>query len=119
MYSIFMVSLVYPVVVHALWSENGFLSNSLAKPLLGVGALDYAGGAVVHYTGGVTALVATWVLGARKGRFTNSKGELLDKPKDIAGHSVSLQAMGTLVLWFGCKSLQLFSLLLLSIMTNP
>jgi hypothetical protein len=60
--------------------------------------------------GGITALVATIVLGPRKGRFTNSKGERLDIPRDIPGHSVSLQVMGFLILWVGCKLLFVVSL---------
>lgn len=102
-YSVWMTGFVYPIIVHSLWSANGFLSPFANTPFLGIGAIDFAGSGVVHMSGGATALIATWILGARKGRFTNSSGERLEKPKAIAGHSVSLQVMGTLLLWFGCK----------------
>lgn len=103
-YSLFMVAFAYPIIVHSMWSANGFLSPTTEDPLLGVGAIDFSGSGVVHLAGGVTALIATSLLGARKGRFYNNKGELLDKPKDIAGHSVSLQTLGALCLWFGWLS---------------
>lgn len=102
-YSVFMTGFVYPIVVHSIWSTNGFLSASATNPFNGVGVIDFAGSGVVHLTGGSTALVATYVLGSRKGRFVDSEGNVLESPKEIAGHSISLQAMGTLMLWFGCK----------------
>jgi Amt family ammonium transporter len=102
-YCIFMISACYPVVAHALWSVNGFLSPHLKDPFLGVGSIDFAGSGVVHVTGGATALIACCILGSRKGRFYDTLGEPLLQPKEIPGHSVSLQAMGTLTLWFSCK----------------
>ena len=53
-YSVMLTGWVYPVIVHAVWSTQGFLSPISAKPLFGVGMLDCAGGAVVHVTGGFT-----------------------------------------------------------------
>jgi len=95
-YSIFMSTFVYPVVVHSIWSVNGFLSPFVAEPFLGVGAVDFAGGGVVHMTGGMTALVAACILGPRKGRFAED-GDDDSKPKKIAGHSIALQVMGVLM----------------------
>jgi Amt family ammonium transporter len=103
-YSFFMTAFVYPVIAHSVWSANGFLSAFATDPFLGSGALDFAGSGVVHMTGGTTALIATIVLGSRKGRFYDSTGQLLPAPKEFPGHSISLQMMGTLALWFGCKS---------------
>jgi len=94
---------VYPVVAHAIWSSNGVLSAFSANPYRGIGVVDFAGSGVVHTTGGTTALIATYILGARKGRFHDSRGRLLEKPREIPGHSTALQLMGTMVLWFGCK----------------
>lgn len=102
-YSLFLCGFVYPVVSHAVWSANGYFSTGLNDPLRDVGTIDFAGSGVVHITGGTTALVATAVLGARTGRFRNTMGELLEVPKEFPGHSMALQLMGTLVLWFGCK----------------
>jgi ammonia channel protein AmtB len=91
-YSIILSGFVYPVVVHALWSPYGFLSGDNIDPFLGVGVLDIAGSGVVHCTGGVTALVATYVLGPRRGRFHDEQtGELLDTPNLIKGHNIGLQ----------------------------
>ena len=57
-YSFFLPGFVYPVIAHALWSDNGFLSPTAENPRLGVGCIDFAGGGVVHVTGGSAALVA-------------------------------------------------------------
>jgi len=84
-------------------SNNGFLSITNIDPFLGIGALDFAGSGVVHITGGTTALLATLVLGPRRGRFYDAQGEPLETPKPFPGHSVALQLLGTMALWFGCK----------------
>lgn len=100
-YSLYMTGWVYPVVAHSIWSANGFLSAFRTNPFLGSGCIDFAGGGVVHLVGGTTALVSAVILGPRHGRFYNNDGEPLTKPKAIPGHSVSLQLMGVLALWFG------------------
>jgi ammonium transporter, Amt family len=102
-YSVYITGFVYPVVVHSVWSNNGFLSSVNANPLWGIGAIDFAGSGVVHVTGGMTAMIAVVILGPRKGRFYDSRGRLLAVPRAFPGHSVALQLMGTMVLWFGCK----------------
>jgi len=43
LYSVFLVGFVYPVVAHAFWSSNGWLSNTATDPLWGSGAIDLAG----------------------------------------------------------------------------
>lgn len=106
-YSVFLAGLIYPVVAHSVWSENGFLSHDNTTPLFGTGAIDFAGSAVVHLTGGSIALYATLVLGPRRGRFYDAQGEPLETPKPFPGHSVALQVLGTMILWFGCKSMPL------------
>eukprot|EP00591_Stephanopyxis_turris_P000846 CAMPEP_0195515732 /NCGR_PEP_ID=MMETSP0794_2-20130614/6701_1 /TAXON_ID=515487 /ORGANISM="Stephanopyxis turris, Strain CCMP 815" /LENGTH=585 /DNA_ID=CAMNT_0040644205 /DNA_START=127 /DNA_END=1884 /DNA_ORIENTATION=+ len=100
-YSVALTGFIYPVVVHAVWSPNGFLSPLNANKLWGSGMIDFSGSGVVHITGGVTALVATKILGSRRGRFYDSRGEKVANPKPIAGHSPSLQVLGTFILWFG------------------
>jgi Amt family ammonium transporter len=102
-YSMFLAGFIYPVVAHSLWSNNGFLSNFNADPFLGSGAIDFAGSGVVHLTGGVTALFATMILGPRRGRFHDSEGAPLATPKPMPGHSIAMQLLGTMILWFGCK----------------
>jgi Amt family ammonium transporter len=103
-YSFFLAGFVYPVVVRAIWSSDGFLSAFSAEPLGGIGTIDFAGSGVVHCTGGFTALLATLIVGPRIGRFYDEDGEPLAEPKNIRGHSMALQLMGTMTLWYGCKS---------------
>lgn len=100
-YSIMLAGFVYPVVAHLVWSNNGFLSISNSTPFLGIGSIDFAGSGVVHITGGTTALLATLVLGPRRGRFYDAEDRSLETPTPFPGHSVALQMLGTMVLWFG------------------
>ncbi|ABL66656.1 ammonium transporter [Chlorobium phaeobacteroides] len=53
---------VYSPICHWVWAGDGFLFNLGAK-----GAIDFAGGTVVHISSGVTALVAALYLGKRRG----------------------------------------------------
>lgn len=101
LYSTFLVGFCYPVVAHAFWSTNGFLSNTATDPLWGSGAVDLAGSGPVHMTGGVCALVAAIILGPRRGRFYDEDGNPLEEPREFAPHSVALQFLGTFCLWFG------------------
>jgi ammonium transporter, Amt family len=126
-YSVVLAGFVYPVIAHTIWSPFGFLNALNEDPLFGVGVVDFAGGLVVHVTGGVTALFATIILGPRCGRFHDEQGRKLDKPQEFPGHSIALQVsiigwrpgcfphfaapfflihvpiqmLGTLTLWFG------------------
>ncbi len=54
--------LVYNPLCHWVWAEDGFLYNMGAN-----GAIDFAGGTVVHISAGISGLVAALYLGARKG----------------------------------------------------
>lgn len=54
--------LVYNPLCHWVWASDGFLYN-----LGGMGAIDFAGGTVVHISAGVSGLVAALFLGARRG----------------------------------------------------
>ena len=101
LYSVFLVGFVYPVVAHAFWSTNGFLSATSSYPLWDSGIIDLAGSGPVHMTGGVTALVAAIILGPRIGRFYDKDGNPLDEPHEFPPHSVTLQFLGTFCLWFG------------------
>jgi hypothetical protein len=65
-----------------------------------MGMVDYSGSAVVHFTGGITALYAACILGARRGRFYDREGRPLAKPGLTKGHSIALQMLGTMILWF-------------------
>ena len=94
-FSLLMSMWIYPVYANWVWG-GGWLSQ-LGKQLgLGHGHLDFAGGSVVHMTGGLTALIGAKMLGPRHGKFTPA-GE----PVGIPGHSVVLTVLGTFVLAFG------------------
>jgi Amt family ammonium transporter len=54
--------LVYNPICHWVWAKDGFLFNMGAN-----GAIDFAGGTVVHISAGVSGLVAVLYLGARRG----------------------------------------------------
>jgi ammonium transporter len=63
--------------------------------------LDFSGSGVIHCTGGFVALFATIVLGPRRGRFYDRNGIPRETPGLQKGHSVALQLLGTMILWFG------------------
>lgn len=90
-YSVLLTGWVYPIIVHSIWSPQGFLSAISIDPLWGVGVIDFAGSGVVHVTGGCTALFATMILGPRRGRFHDETGRRLDVPREFPGHSMALQ----------------------------
>ncbi len=52
LYSAFLTAFVYPIIAHAVWSINGWLTAVRVNPLFGVGMIDFAGSGVVHVTGG-------------------------------------------------------------------
>ncbi|CAG0924439.1 unnamed protein product [Notodromas monacha] len=88
-YSVLITGIVYPIASHWTWAPNGWLHTSPFK--------DYAGGGVVHMTGGVCSLVGAALMGPRINRFHSKTGE----PQDIRGHSVPLLALGGFILLFG------------------
>jgi Amt family ammonium transporter len=55
-YSSFLIGFVYPVVAHAMWSYQGFLSKFAINKLFGSGAIDLAGSGTVHMFGGSAAV---------------------------------------------------------------
>ncbi|MCH2179932.1 MAG: ammonium transporter [Mariniblastus sp.] len=82
-------TLVYCPLCHMVWGE-GWLFFGGEGALLG-GALDFAGGTVVHISSGVSALVCALVLGKRLG-YGN---------KDMRPHNLTYTAMGAAMLWVG------------------
>ncbi|MGA3602395.1 ammonium transporter [Lysinibacillus agricola] len=84
---ILMSSLVYPVVGHWVWSDQGWLTD--------LGFIDFAGSTAVHLTGAVAALVAAVMVGPRLGKYENGRVNV------ITGHSIPLGALGVFLLWFG------------------
>ncbi len=77
--------LVYCPIAHWVWSAKGFLG------LGGLGALDYAGGSVVHLNAGTAGLVAALMLGKRKGLGV----------ENFAPHNLAYSVIGASLLWVG------------------
>ena len=76
-------TLVYDPLAHWVWGVGGWLRQ--------FGALDFAGGLVVHISAGVTALVAAIMLGRRRG--------YPDEP--MPPHNLTMTVIGASLLWFG------------------
>ncbi|MCX8022611.1 MAG: ammonium transporter [Syntrophorhabdaceae bacterium] len=74
---------VYDPVCHWVWGIGGWLKE--------MGALDFAGGTVVHINAGIAALVSAIVIGKRRG----------DAHKAILPHNLPFTILGTALLWFG------------------
>ncbi len=91
LYSCLVSAIVYPIYGHWVWG-GGWLSQ---LPF-GAGHIDFAGSGVVHAVGGFVGLAGAIVLGPRFGKFARD-----GKPKAIPGHSMTLAALGTFILWFG------------------
>jgi len=79
---------------HWVWNSEGWLNGGMYDKLI---VSDFAGGAVVHVSGGIAGLVAAWFVGPRIGRFRVKDG----RPRDIPGHSVVLSGLGTWLIVFG------------------
>jgi Amt family ammonium transporter len=76
-------TLVYDPIAHWSWGTGGWLAK--------MGAIDYAGGTVVHLSSGLSALVVALVLGKRKGYPT------VRHPP----HDLTMTVIGAGILWFG------------------
>lgn len=82
-FTLLWVTFAYFPIAHMVWDGAGYIYN--------LGALDFAGGTVVHINAGVAALVGAIVLGQRKGF-----------GKDMmAPHSMTLTLVGAAILWVG------------------
>lgn len=82
-FTLLWATFVYDPVCHWVWAAGGWLKN--------LGALDFAGGTVVHINAGIAALVTARVIGRRKN---------LDK-NIPAPHNLPFVILGTGLLWFG------------------
>jgi Amt family ammonium transporter len=82
-FSLAWATLVYAPIAHWVWGVGGWLRD--------YGALDFAGGTVVHISSGVTALVAALVLGRRVGFGQES----------MEPHNLTYTVLGAGLLWFG------------------
>ncbi len=82
-FTILWTTIVYDPIAHWVWGMGGWLRN--------LGALDFAGGTVVHISSGVSALATALFIGKRKGYLTDS----------MAPHNLPLTVIGAGLLWFG------------------
>ena len=84
-YMVFLVlwlTFVYAPICHWVWGDGGWLIER--------GALDFAGGTVVHINAGIAAVAAAWLVGPRR---NISNG--------VEPHNVSFVLLGAGLLWFG------------------
>ncbi|MBI5253393.1 MAG: ammonium transporter [Euryarchaeota archaeon] len=82
-FALLWATLVYDPIAHWVWGVGGWLRN--------MGALDFAGGTVVHISSGVSALAIALVIGARKGF----------GKEPLEPHSIPMTVIGAVLLWFG------------------
>lgn len=83
LFSVLWSTFVYSPLAHWVWGVGGWIRN--------LGALDFAGGTVVHISSGIAALVCAIVIGRRRG-FGEEKME---------PHDVTMTVLGAGLLWFG------------------
>ena len=82
-FTLLWATLVYDPVCHWVWGAGGWLRN--------MGALDFAGGTVVHMSSGISALLCALVLGKRRGYGR----------EPMPPHNLPLVVLGASLLWFG------------------
>ena len=78
------VTIVYCPVAHWVWGDGGWLKS--------LGALDFAGGTVVHINAGIAALAAALVVGKRQGYGNHAT---------FIPHNLPMTVLGAGLLWFG------------------
>jgi len=81
-FSLLWATIVYDPMAHWVWGMGGWLRQ--------LGALDFAGGTVVHINAGMAALAAALVIGKRKGY-----------PDTSPPHNLPFAILGAALLWFG------------------
>jgi ammonium transporter, Amt family len=81
-FSLLWATIVYDPMAHWVWGVGGWLRD--------FGALDFAGGTVVHINAGMAALAAALVVGKRKGY-----------PETSPPHNLPFAILGAALLWFG------------------
>jgi len=84
LFSILWATIVYDPIAHWVWSTDGWLAK--------LGALDFAGGTVVHINAGIAAIVTAVVLGKRKNYYPGA---------GIPPHNIPFVVLGAALLWIG------------------
>ena len=83
LFTILWSTVVYDPIAHWMWGAGGWLKD--------MGALDFAGGVVVHVSSGISALAAAILIGKREGFPHNA----------IYPHNLPMTVLGAGLLWFG------------------
>jgi len=83
LFTVLWATLIYDPLAHWVWGVGGWIRN--------LGALDFAGGTVVHISSGISALAAALILGRRRG--------YLREP--MPPHNLPLTVVGAALLWVG------------------
>ncbi|MFB3889591.1 MAG: ammonium transporter [Candidatus Bathyarchaeia archaeon] len=89
---------IYMPIAHWVWNPDGWLR--------GLGAIDFAGGIVVHISAGLSALAAALVVGRRKGCTTTWKAHMKaidqkDSATEFKPTNIPYVILGAALLWFG------------------
>lgn len=82
-FSLLWATLVYDPLAHWVWGVGGWMRN--------LGALDFAGGTVVHISSGISALACALYMGKRTGY----------AKEPMPPHNLPMTALGAGILWFG------------------
>ncbi|MFI5398134.1 MAG: ammonium transporter [Candidatus Binatia bacterium] len=86
LFSVLWATLIYDPLAHWVWGKGGWLGTNG-----GVGALDFAGGTVVHISSGISALAAVLIMGKRLGY-----------PREpMPPHNLPFSVIGAAMLWVG------------------
>ena len=83
LFSLLWLTVVYAPLAHMVWAPDGLI--------FAMGALDFAGGTVVHVNSGIAGLVGVWFAGARIGFLREA----------MSPHSLALSLVGAGLLWVG------------------
>lgn len=83
LFTLLWLTIVYAPVAHLVWASRGLIFN--------IGALDFAGGTVVHVNSGVAGLIGVWFAGSRLGF----------QREPMPPHSLALSLVGAGLLWVG------------------
>ncbi len=83
-FSVLWFTLIYCPIAHWVWGAGGWLAK--------LGAIDFAGGIVVHISAGVSAMALALVLGPRKG---------FQQKQTMEPSNIPMVALGAALLWFG------------------
>ena len=86
LFSLLWVTFIYDPLAHWVWGKGGWMGTNG-----GMGALDFAGGTVVHISSGISALVAALLMGKRLGY----------PHEQMAPHNLPFSVVGAAMLWVG------------------